>query len=46
MNDEVVKTEKLTLLNSRGTRNSNNEGKGVVEFGPQIWSIDLVLVIV
>ena len=46
MNDEVVKTEKLTLLNSRGTRNSNNEGKGVVEFGPQIWSIDFILVIV
>ena len=33
-------------FNSGGTRKSNNEGKGVVEFGPQTWSIDLVLVII
>ena len=34
------------FLNRGGTRNSNNEWKGIVEFGPQTWSIDLVLVII
>ena len=34
------------FFNSGGTRKSNNEWKGVVEFGPQTWSIDLVLVII
>ena len=33
-------------FNSGGTRKPNNEWKGVVEFGPQTWSIDLVLVII
>ena len=33
-------------FNSGGTRKSNNEGKGIVEFRPQTWSIDLVLVII
>ena len=38
--------DKNWSFNSWGTRKSNNEWKGVVEFGLQTWSIDLVLVII